>query len=86
MRAPSLIVSSPSKEKKLNSVPNNKILDWSELKAFEDNKVNLIEKLKDVLGRVETLWEKEKMLVTSIFSFSAMFSKEFFLRVCVVKS
>ena len=39
----------------------------------------------------KTLWEKEKMLITSISSFSTMFSKYFFPRVvknqdCVVKS
>ena len=45
-------------------------MDWSKLKAFADDKSNLNEKLKFVLGRVETMLEKEKMLVTSIFSFS----------------
>ena len=39
----------------LNSLPNNKILDWSKLKAFADDKINPIEKLKFVLGRVENI-------------------------------
>ena len=43
----------------------------SKLKAFADDKRNTILILKIVLETVsKTLWEKEKMLVTSIFSFS----------------
>ena len=34
----------------LNSLPNNKILDWSKLKAYADDKLNAIEKLKFVFG------------------------------------
>ena len=38
----------------INSLPNDKILDWSKLKAFADKKINLNEKkIKLVLGRVE---------------------------------
>ena len=29
-----------------NSLPNDKILDWSKLKAFADDKINMNEKLK----------------------------------------
>ena len=36
-----------------NSLPNNKILDLSKLKAFADDKINLIQKLKSKPGRVE---------------------------------
>ena len=36
-----------------NSLPNDKFLDWSKLKALADNKINATEKLKFVLGRVE---------------------------------
>ena len=39
----------------LNSLPHNKILDWSKLKAFADDKLNATEKLKFVLGRVENI-------------------------------
>ena len=41
----------------LNSLPNNKILDWSESKAFPDDKISVKvnEKLKFGLGRVENL-------------------------------
>ena len=43
----------------LNSLPNDKILDWSKMKAFADNKKkNVTEKLKFVLGRVENIVEK----------------------------
>ena len=54
-----------------NPLPSSKILDWSELKAFADNKINAIEKLKFALGWVENIVGKgKKMLVSSIFSFS----------------
>ena len=36
----------------LNSLPKDKILDWSKLKAFADSKLNMAEKLKSVLRRV----------------------------------
>ena len=52
-----------------NSLPND-ILDWSKLKAFTNDKINLTENFKFGLGRVENIVEKEKMLVTRIFSFS----------------
>ena len=54
----------------LNSLPNDEILDQSKFNAFADDKIDVTKESKFVLGRVETLWEKEKMLVTSIFSFS----------------
>ena len=38
-----------------NSLPNNKILDWSKLKAFADDKINVTEKLKFLLERVENI-------------------------------
>ena len=54
----------------LNSLPNNNILDWSKLKAFADEKMKLLFKLLILfLIGLKTLWEKEKMLVTSIFFF-----------------
>ena len=56
---------------KVNSLPNNKFLDRSNLKAFADDKVNVNEKLKFGLGSVKNIMgkgEKEKMLVISIFS------------------
>ena len=37
----------------VNSIPNDKILDGSKLKAFADDKMNVNERLKFGLGRVE---------------------------------
>ena len=52
-------------------------MDWSKLKVSADDKLNATEKIKFVYGWVEDIvgkrrkcWEKEKMLETSIFSFS----------------
>ena len=38
-----------------NSLPNDNFLDWSKLKVFANDKINVTEKLKLVLGRVENL-------------------------------
>ena len=46
----------------LNSLTNDNILDWSKLKAFADDKINVNQKLKFASGQVENI-------VTSIFSF-----------------
>ena len=65
----------------INSLPNNKILDVIKLKAFAHDKLNidrmmisLFDSEENTVGKGElivkkTLWEKEKMLVPSIFSF-----------------
>ena len=39
----------------INALPNDKILDWSKLKAFADDKINVTEKVKIVLARVENI-------------------------------
>ena len=76
----------------LNPLPDDKTLDWSKLKAFADDKLNVTQNIKVVFHRIDnivgkednaayhaktisevgkkTLLEKEKMLGTSIFSFS----------------
>ena len=41
--------------KEFDSLPNDKILDWSKLKAFLDDNLNVYEKLKFALGRVENI-------------------------------
>ena len=41
-----------------NSLPNDKILDWSKLKAFADDKIYVYEIVKFVLGRVENIIRK----------------------------
>ena len=38
----------------------DKILDWSKLKAVADNKINVTEELKFVLGRVENIGGKRE--------------------------
>ena len=39
----------------MKMLPNDKILDYSKLKAFADDKINVNEKLKFGLGRVENI-------------------------------
>ena len=83
----------------LNSLPNDKIVDQSKLKAFADSKINVTQKFKFVLGRVENIMGKGEnagyqhfLLIPPAFSpCPTMFSKSFFLRVvksqdCLVKS
>ena len=41
--------------KHINFLPNDKISDWSKLRAFADDKIDVTEKLKFVLGRVENI-------------------------------
>ena len=43
----------------INSLPYNKLLDWLKLKAFAEDEINVAEKLKFVLERVENMWEKK---------------------------
>ena len=38
-----------------SSLPSDKILDWSKLKAFANDKINVNEKLKFVFGRIENI-------------------------------
>ena len=65
----------------LNSLANDKILDWSKLKAFADDKINLNKKLKHVLQRVENIEGKGENAGQPAFSpFPAMFPKAFFSR------
>ena len=66
-----------------NSLLHDKSLDWSKFKIFADNKVNLNEKLKIVLGRAENIMGKKKMLATSIFSFSHNVFESLLFRDCV---
>ena len=72
----------------LKSLPNDKILAHSKLKALADNKINVTQKFQFVLGRVENILGKGKMLVTSIFSFSQNLFKSLLPQgqYCVVKS
>ena len=40
---------------RFNSLPNYKFLDWSKMKPFAEDEINLAEKLKFVLGKVENI-------------------------------
>ena len=65
----------------LNSLPNDKFLDWSKLKAFADDKINVTDILKVVLGQVENIvGEGEQHFLL----FPQCFQKFFFSK--VVKS
>ena len=47
-----------SSRKTMNSLPNDKILDLAKLKEFAGNKINVTQKLKFVLRRVENIVRK----------------------------
>ena len=52
-------------------LPNDKSLAWSKLKAFANDKFDVVKMRISHFDIVEkTRWEKEKMLVISILSFS----------------
>ena len=69
----------------LNSVLNNKISDWSKFKAFADDKINVTEKLKSVLGKVEnTVGKGENAGFQQLVFFLQCFWKQFFCTVMIV--
>ena len=53
------------------------ILDWSKLKAFADDKINVTEKLKCVFGRVENIMGKGKNAGKQHFLLFLCFQKAF---------
>ena len=72
------MVSQTSFQKKINSLPNDKFLDWSKLKGFADEKINVAEKLKFVLQRVENIVGKgENAGYQHFLLFPQCFQKEF---------
>ena len=42
---------------KIHSLPNNKILDWSKVNIFADDKISVTKKLKFAVGRVVNIAE-----------------------------
>ena len=48
----------------INSLPDEKISDWSKLKAFADDKLNVTQNIKVVSHSIENIVGKEEMLVT----------------------
>ena len=70
--------------KSFNPLPNDKILDWSKLKAFADDKF-VLESVENIVGKGENVG------LPAFSPFPTMFSKSVSLRVienwdCVVKS
>ena len=62
-----------------NSLPNDKILVWSKLKAFADDKINVTKELKFVLGKVENIVRKEENAgYQHVLLFPPCFQKAFF--------
>ena len=55
----------------LHSLPDDKVLDWSKLKAFADDKLNVTKMIISVFDRVENI-------VGAISPFPTMLSKSFF--------
>ena len=51
-------------------ITNNKILDWSKFKRFADDTLIFAQMARLSYVQCKTLWKKEKMLVSSIFSVS----------------
>ena len=65
----------------VHSLPNNKILDWSELKAFADEKISVNEKLEFGLGRVENIVGKgENADYQNFFHFTQLFQETSFTK------
>ena len=50
--------------------PNDKILDWTKLKAFADDKLKTASMMISLYDRAENIVREGEMLVNSIFSFS----------------
>ena len=75
----------------IKSIPNDKILDWSEFKAFADDKIDANEKISILFGKGGKHCEKRRKCWLPAFSpFPTMFSKNLFSLVikgrdCVVK-
>ena len=52
----------------VNTLPNDKILDWSKLKTSADENINMTEKVKFVLGTVENVVRKRRKCWLPAFS------------------
>ena len=62
----------------VNSLPNDKILDSTQLKAFADDKINSAHKTISVFDNVENIMGKRRKCWLPAFSpFPMMFSKSF---------
>ena len=68
----------------LSSIPNDRILDWSILKAFADEKIYVAEIMIYLSDRVENMGKEETAGYQHFFRFPQCFFKAFSQR--VVKS
>ena len=63
----------------INSLPNNKTIDWSKFKAFADDNLNVAEMAKIVFDKVEKHCGKRcKCWLPAFSPFPTMFSKASF--------
>ena len=63
----------------INSLPNDKIIDWSKLKAFADDKIHKTEKLKFLFERVENIvGNGENAGYQYVLLFPQCFPKDFY--------
>ena len=60
----------------LNSLPNDKILDWSKLKASADDKINVTGMLKFLLERLENVGKGENAGYQHFLLFLQYFQKD----------
>ena len=68
------------------SLPYYKISDWSKLRAFADDKINVNQKLKFVFGKSRKHRGKRRKCWLPAFSpFPTMFSKDFFFKVVRIR-
>ena len=70
---------------RVNSLPNDKFLDCSKLKALADDKVNVTEELKFVSGIVENKEKGENAGYQHFILFLQCFEKPFFSRLLKVR-
>ena len=61
-----------------NSLPNDKILDWSKLKTLADDKIKVTEELNFVLGKRKHFWKRRNCSLRAISPFLTVCSKGFF--------
>ena len=70
----------------INSLPNDKILDWSKLKAFADDKFNIVKIMEIVVNNTENIVGKgENAAYQHFLLFQQCFLKGMHSRDCLVK-
>ena len=63
------------------TLPNDKFLGWSKLKAFADGKINMTKNLQIALGRLENIVGKRENAGYEHFLLYPQCKKGFFLKV-----